>query len=630
MNNKTMSNLNIGNNSYEVKDAFARQKIEEMNNTTIEMEDKMEDYQSALIALNGRLGDLTNGNIPLGNLTNKKYIDKDTGEETDYPSWSVTDFINISGATNLVITVTQTTRYNAFYDSSKTYISGFALQTVGENVVSVPGNATYIRLSNTAGTLPQTIIQWWFVSDLDELKKKAEEISNLQVNIDGLHDDIDGINTGYVYIKPDVMSGSINASTGADTTTDFTKTEGYVPTDDADIVSASQDPRNIYIYVHYYNYSDGTYVWQRAVTNRDSLNTPIAIDKNYGYFRVVGYYNSDPKKIPLDSFYDVVYITKKYNSEQIDNLTARVTALDGGYVIPSYWQSYMEQKLSDISARNLLIGSRGLEFVFLTDTHIKNNSLVSPALIRYILKNTVISTVVNGGDWITLDASKTTAIARFEQWNKLMHGIREIRIRGNHDLNNFNGTNADNALTLGECYALMDRPMESFVDTEGKTYFVVDNASQKFRLVILDSELYHSSTMWNAEMTWMKTKLTELDSGWTILVMQHTLYGTTEGVLAPVGQSVIDNINEVYSSINASFIGILAGHSHTDYNTTEPTNGYALIVTNCDTLDGSYSGLDRTKGTVTEQAFDVVSIAFDSRKIYMTRIGAGADREISY
>lgn len=57
MSNKTMSTLNIGNNSYEIKDAFARQKIAEMDNTTTEMEDKVnilwEDYQSAFTALGG-------------------------------------------------------------------------------------------------------------------------------------------------------------------------------------------------------------------------------------------------------------------------------------------------------------------------------------------------------------------------------------------------------------------------------------------------------------------------------------------------------------------------------------------------------------------------------------------------
>lgn len=57
MSNKIMSTLNIGNNSYEIKDAFARQKIEEIDNATTEMEDKIDtlwdDYQSALTALGG-------------------------------------------------------------------------------------------------------------------------------------------------------------------------------------------------------------------------------------------------------------------------------------------------------------------------------------------------------------------------------------------------------------------------------------------------------------------------------------------------------------------------------------------------------------------------------------------------
>ena len=41
MSNKILSTLNIGNNFYEIDDAFARQKIAEMDNTITEMEDKV-------------------------------------------------------------------------------------------------------------------------------------------------------------------------------------------------------------------------------------------------------------------------------------------------------------------------------------------------------------------------------------------------------------------------------------------------------------------------------------------------------------------------------------------------------------------------------------------------------------
>lgn len=37
----------------------------------------------------------------------------------------------------------------------------------------------------------------------------------------------------------------------------------------------------------------------------------------------------------------------------------------------------------------------------------------------------------------------------------------------------------------------------------------------------------------------------------------------------------------------------------------------------------------RQVGTIYEQAFDVVQIDIDARKLYMTRIGGGADREFT-
>ena len=112
--------------------------------------------------------------------------------------------------------------------------------------------------------------------------------------------------------------------------------------------------------------------------------------------------------------------------------------------------------------------------------------------------------------------------------------------------------------------------------------------------------------------------------------MQHTFYNTTAGALSVAGQRAIEAVNSVWDSIAGTFIGFLAGHAHYDYNTTEATNGYALIVTNCDTRDGSYSGYTRTKGTTSEQSFDVVHIDFVNRTIHMTRIGAGSDRSITY
>lgn len=73
----------------------------------------------------------------------------------------------------------------------------------------------------------------------------------------------------------------------------------------------------------------------------------------------------------------------------------------------------------------------------------------------------------------------------------------------------------------------------------------------------------------------------------------------------------------------------LSGHFHADGD-VRTSGGMPIIATTCDAWRNEYSSLSRTKGTVSEQAFDVVSIDKTNRKIYLTRIGAGTDRVFDY
>ena len=56
-----------------------------------------------------------------------------------------------------------------------------------------------------------------------------------------------------------------------------------------------------------------------------------------------------------------------------------------------------------------------------------------------------------------------------------------------------------------------------------------------------------------------------------------------------------------------------------------------IVVTQCDKVAnaGDTSASTMTVGTITEQCFDVVTIANDGH-IYMTRIGSGSDRVIAF
>ena len=75
-------------------------------------------------------------------------------------------------------------------------------------------------------------------------------------------------------------------------------------------------------------------------------------------------------------------------------------------------------------------------------------------------------------------------------------------------------------------------------------------------------------------------------------------------------------------------VGYFHGHTHVD--SVDASNSFKLIGTRCDAAEENNSTLkaERIAGTTTEQSFDVFTVTND--KIYATKIGAGANREIYY
>ena len=290
--------------------------------------------------------------------------------------------------------------------------------------------------------------------------------------------------------------------------------------------------------------------------------------------------------------------------------------------LPAYYTDYMTQRLEAINEKDCLIGGHGDSFVFITDTHLERNKLNSPALIKEIINNTAVRFVINGGDTLDNDPTQGEALARLRQWRRLMHGVEEYRVKGNHDLNGSGQSVAEAKLTEDHWYGTMVKPFAHLVKTGGKSYFCIDNQNAKIRYICLGAP-YSTAE----QRAWLKARLTELEAGWSVLVIPHYLFDSTTDVIHTHGQYLINDINDVYVNMNATLIGVLAGHTHTDYATTEAVNGYHLIATTCDALTGTPA---KTAGTVTEQAFDVIHIDTATRMLYATRIGAGEDRQWSY
>ena len=293
-----------------------------------------------------------------------------------------------------------------------------------------------------------------------------------------------------------------------------------------------------------------------------------------------------------------------------------------GFYLPVYWETYLNGKYPTLWAKDALVGAGGDSFVFVTDIHSERNNLKSPALIQNIIKNTAVKTVFCGGDIIDTEDTVSDAIALLEKWQGMMCGPRVFNIVGNHDNNNYDSSQPSAAITKGQYYGVMVKPAEQWTNTGGELYYCVDNESQKIRYICLAIEAFDSVGSSGAQRTWLQSKLTEKDSSWTVLIIQHRIWNPTLEIDTKA-QAVINAVNEVWSSINADFIGILAGHAHRDYSGTETTNGYLLIACNCDTNSGTSSGYTRSAGTTTEQSLDVFYIDKTNKKLYAVRIGAG-------
>lgn len=305
----------------------------------------------------------------------------------------------------------------------------------------------------------------------------------------------------------------------------------------------------------------------------------------------------------------------------------------------------MDAKITRIRELDGVIGTHGISFVFVTDIHWQNNYKKAPILIQHILEKTTVDMVICGGDILTKNNSIDDAMAVIDAWGEKTRNLGTINVFGNHD-NNSNGGNAE-SLWIGydRWYGALLRPIENkVVWSDDKKYYYIDNPAQKVRMIFLNTGYDQGSGLDTTQAAWMQQLLYNLASGWKAIAFTHMFFapatvssGVTDLSLLGSGTLAMNIIDGQYDNIvahGADFIAIVTGHVHRDYSIVS-SKGYPIIGTTCD-ANGLHASLYdpvntvRTAGTTTEQAFDVYHIDTANRKIYVTRIGAGSDREFTY
>ncbi len=355
---------------------------------------------------------------------------------------------------------------------------------------------------------------------------------------------------------------------------------------------------------------------------------------------------------------------------------------EGNDEIPAYYADYIAAKINTINALQDDLDDEFDSMIFITDYHYTKNAQHSPALIRKIVMETGITKLFFGGDAgasAPLSSMYRAARNNGKIYQKLWDSAPQFYgMLGNHEWNDTQNATHEGAQQaevytragVVSFYINREGPIVQGMSTEGNYY--VDNERVKIRYFVLQATGQAKVT--NETVAWLAGKLLATPSGWAVMVLLHYAYtGAPNSTMSPSSIIGRDNLSVIrvtqilgavknqtsvsvaqyptpdntgsstgsvtydFTNTNLTPICILSGHSHWDaaLSVSESDYGILTIATTTDAFGyakdkETNTSAPRQVGTTEEQAFDVVQVDLTARKVYMTRIGGGSDREFSF
>lgn len=330
------------------------------------------------------------------------------------------------------------------------------------------------------------------------------------------------------------------------------------------------------------------------------------------------------------------------------------------YKYPPYYDvdNYFAQKIQTVRNREKAIGTHGDGFVFVTDTHWGWSNKKAPALVRAVLNQTQVDRVLHGGDVCVAYSTEENMYAYLNQeisdWEYAV-GDKMYRVIGNHDIHCYDRATDPPTLyilTAEEVFGLMAKKQESRVhynpnnDQMKGMYFYFDNPAQKIRYIGINPfQQPNTRFISNYQVSWVGDRLLELEADWSVVIYGHcTLiaaqidsqvayeaYTDMRQLIAAAANKRIftTSYGRTFDYTDKDFvvIGYFCGHKHADAINVD--DGVTYVVTTCEAPYGD-DGYGRQKNTISETAFDVVQIDTINRHVWLTRVGAGYDRDFEY
>lgn len=351
---------------------------------------------------------------------------------------------------------------------------------------------------------------------------------------------------------------------------------------------------------------------------------------------------------------------------------------------PCYIEKEVKEKTRQIQKFQ---DEKTITFAFMTDIHYAlnhNHTIRFKRTMRAyeeLAKRVQIDMLLMGGDY-TNEGCKEYKSDAFRELRALIGNNEYFPVNGNHD----DGTIWDesyiendvsvNHLTHTELYRLfynhLPKAGAEFDEKNPSLYYMYNDNVSKTRYVFLDSGdipyIYdengvlkykgqHLFAMSQKQIDWLLEKALKFDeTGWSVLFVTHSMllppdvenppqirinmeilrriilaYKKGENCSFTFGEGDFERTaDKDFSEYNrADVIGFFVGDYHCDE--VHYYDDIPLVLTgNSVMYDKGSKNVKRNNADKTELLFDVVTINKEQRKIYVTRIGAGEDREVSY
>ena len=321
------------------------------------------------------------------------------------------------------------------------------------------------------------------------------------------------------------------------------------------------------------------------------------------------------------------------------------------YQLPFYYEDHLNNKITEIQKLEMESGLNGATYSFITDMHVNANPLNSFSLLERIRANTNAYHCFYGGDSCRAFGSEEYLRTDNEI---IMNGLYNVfgsdisYVLGNHDFTICTGSTWGQDMKSVSTNAMYGIYNKKTGVTTKRLYHYWDDVENKIRHIIID----YTSINLPWFLTWLEETIKTTGEGWGLCFYTHVnMFNPNGEIGTEINYTNIINwicaiknkksfnatiksgdfshtVNVDYTDSKLDVIYVIWGHMHEDY--AKVYNNVNFICTTCDACYNDDADVPREKGTVTEQAFDVIHINTNTKKVTFTRIGAGNSRDFTY